>query len=100
MQLIRKGDHVAVTFLADIGFLNKNVPIHYRGAPVFVIMLVETSDGRKVHFCRTRYVDQVRYLRVDADFFPKRAEARESVNYSILCRIDKCYAVYQLLRYV
>lgn len=55
--MIREGGHVAITLIADIGFINKDVPVYYRGKPVFVIMLAEISDGRKVSFCRIRCVD-------------------------------------------
>lgn len=48
---------------ADIGFLNDKVPVQFNKRPVYVCFLAETSDGRKVHFCRIRYV----YFAKDSD---------------------------------
>jgi ATP-dependent DNA helicase HFM1/MER3 len=36
----------------DIGFINENIPLRFSGKLVYVCLLAETSDGRKVHFAR------------------------------------------------
>jgi ATP-dependent DNA helicase HFM1/MER3 len=40
----------------DFGFLNDKPPVHYQNKPVFVIILLGTSDGHKINFFRLRYV--------------------------------------------
>ena len=52
--MIPSGRCLRVTIRADIGFLNENVPLSFFGLAVHVILLAETSDGRKVHFMRLR----------------------------------------------
>ncbi|KAI4723607.1 P-loop containing nucleoside triphosphate hydrolase protein [Aureobasidium sp. EXF-10727] len=45
-------EHVAVKLKIDIGFLNEKTPVHYRNKPVFVIILLGTSDGKRIKFFR------------------------------------------------
>ncbi|KAG9821421.1 hypothetical protein KCU63_g17557, partial [Aureobasidium melanogenum] len=45
-------EHVAVKLKIDVGFLNDKTPIHYRNKPVFVIVLLGTSDGHRIEFFR------------------------------------------------
>ncbi|KAG9892578.1 P-loop containing nucleoside triphosphate hydrolase protein, partial [Aureobasidium melanogenum] len=45
-------EHVAVKLKIDVGFLNDKTPIHYRNKPVFVIVLLGTSDGNRIEFFR------------------------------------------------
>lgn len=49
-------DGVTVQVKADVGFINERPPHHFAGKVLYVCILVETSDGRKIHFARTRYV--------------------------------------------
>ncbi|CAI6326018.1 unnamed protein product [Periconia digitata] len=44
---------VKVTIKADVGFINDKVPEFFNSKSIYVCMLAETSDGRKVHFART-----------------------------------------------
>jgi ATP-dependent DNA helicase HFM1/MER3 len=48
----RPEDGVHVNVKAEIGFLNDKAPIFWQKKPVYVCFLAETSDGKKVHFCR------------------------------------------------
>ncbi|KAK4545902.1 hypothetical protein LTR36_002466 [Oleoguttula mirabilis] len=50
--IVKKGEHVMVKVKADIGFLNEKVPEYFNKRPVYVCLLVETSDGHKIHFAR------------------------------------------------
>ncbi|KAK6006025.1 hypothetical protein QM012_006435 [Aureobasidium pullulans] len=45
-------EHVAVKLKIDFGFLNNKTPVHYRNKPVFVIILLGTSDGHRIEFFR------------------------------------------------
>lgn len=38
----------------DIGLINEKPPEKFAGKAVYVCLLAETSDGRKVHFARLR----------------------------------------------
>lgn len=49
---LKKGEGVSIKMKAEIGFLNEKVPEAFNRKPVFVCVLVDTSDGRKVHFAR------------------------------------------------
>lgn len=49
---LKKGEHVTIRIKADIGFLNEKVPETFQKRPVYVCMLAEVSDGRKMHFAR------------------------------------------------
>ncbi|KAI7720921.1 P-loop containing nucleoside triphosphate hydrolase protein [Hortaea werneckii] len=50
--VIKKDEHVEVKIVAEIGFLNEKTPDLFQRRAVYVCLLVETSDGRKVHFAR------------------------------------------------
>lgn len=50
--VIRKDEHVTVKIRADIAFLNESVPEVFQKRQVYVCLLAEISDGRKVHFAR------------------------------------------------
>lgn len=50
--LIKKGEHVAIKIIAEIGFLNEQVPELFNKRPVYVCLLAERSDGHAVHFAR------------------------------------------------
>lgn len=41
---------------AEIGFLNEDPPLLFQKKPVYICMLADTSDGKKVYFARIRYV--------------------------------------------
>lgn len=56
LQAAKCPDGVKIQVKADIGFLNETPPQRFNGRPVYVCVLAETSDGRKVHFARIRYV--------------------------------------------
>ncbi|KAK7179790.1 Sec63 Brl domain-containing protein [Paraphaeosphaeria sporulosa] len=43
---------VKVLIKTDIGFINERPPDRFAGKAVYVCLLAETSDGRKVHFAR------------------------------------------------
>ncbi|KAH7082908.1 nucleotide-sugar transporter-domain-containing protein [Paraphoma chrysanthemicola] len=45
-------DGVKIQVRADIGFLNEKPPQRFAGKLVYVCLLAETSDGRKIHFAR------------------------------------------------
>ena len=47
-------DGVRIIIKTDIGFLNEKAPSSFRSQPVYVSLLVETSDGTKVNFARIR----------------------------------------------
>ncbi|KAG9952775.1 P-loop containing nucleoside triphosphate hydrolase protein, partial [Aureobasidium melanogenum] len=51
-QPVINHEHVAVKLKIDFGFLNDKTPIHYRNKPVFVIVLLGTSDGYRIDFFR------------------------------------------------
>ncbi|KAI7005818.1 P-loop containing nucleoside triphosphate hydrolase protein, partial [Hortaea werneckii] len=50
--VIKKDEHVEVKIKAEIGFLNEKTPELFQRRAVYACLLVETSDGRKVHFAR------------------------------------------------
>ena len=50
--VVKKGQCVTIKVKADIGFLNDKVPESFHHKPVYVCLLADTSDGRKVHFAR------------------------------------------------
>jgi hypothetical protein len=52
---MKSSDGVKIQVKADIGFLNDNPPQRFAGRLVYVCILAETSDGRKIHFARIRY---------------------------------------------
>ncbi|KAI7636488.1 P-loop containing nucleoside triphosphate hydrolase protein, partial [Hortaea werneckii] len=50
--VIKKDEHVEVKIVAEIGFFNERIPELFQRRAVYVCLLVETSDGSKVHFAR------------------------------------------------
>lgn len=56
MKVTKTAEGVKVQVHADIGFMNEKPPVHFGKKPVYVCMLAETSDGRKIHFARTKSV--------------------------------------------
>ncbi|GAB1738685.1 hypothetical protein NU219Hw_g3482t1 [Hortaea werneckii] len=52
VPVVKKDEHVEVKVVAEIGFLNEKVPEQFQRRAVYFCMLVETSDGSKVHFAR------------------------------------------------
>jgi ATP-dependent DNA helicase HFM1/MER3 len=53
---MRCPDGVKIQVKADIGFINEKPPQRFASKLVYVCLLAETSDGRKVYFARIRYV--------------------------------------------
>ncbi|KAI8935424.1 hypothetical protein NX059_008002 [Plenodomus lindquistii] len=45
-------DGVEVKVKADIGFINERPPLRFANKPVYVCLLADTSNGRKIHFAR------------------------------------------------
>lgn len=54
--MTRSHDGVNIEIKADIGFLNEQPPQRFNNKLIYVCLLVDTSDGRKIHFARIRYV--------------------------------------------
>ncbi|KAF2239234.1 P-loop containing nucleoside triphosphate hydrolase protein [Viridothelium virens] len=51
----RKPDgSVIVNIRAEIGFINETPPAKFNNRDIYVCFLAETSDGRKMHFCRIK----------------------------------------------
>ncbi|KAI4841945.1 P-loop containing nucleoside triphosphate hydrolase protein [Aureobasidium sp. EXF-8846] len=50
--IVKPREHVAVKLQIEFGFLNDKFPTLYRNKPVFVIVLLGTSDGQKINFFR------------------------------------------------
>jgi len=49
---IKPGEGVKVNVRSEIGFMNEKVPLLFAKKAVYVCFLAETTDGKKVHFCR------------------------------------------------
>ena len=45
---------VVIKLRAEVGFLNESAPLRFNNHEVYVCFLAETSDGRKMHFCRMK----------------------------------------------
>jgi len=45
---------VKIEIQVDIGFINERPPQRFNAKIIYVCLLVETSDGRKIHFARIR----------------------------------------------
>lgn len=54
--MIKSYDGVKLQIKADIGFINEQPPHRFNNKLIYVCLLVDTSDGRKIHFARIRYV--------------------------------------------
>lgn len=62
-QVTKCPEGVKIQIKADIGFINEKPPQRFAGKLVYVCLLAETSDGRKIHFARIRCVEVVVYER-------------------------------------
>lgn len=54
-QVRKAPDGVKIQIKADIGFINETPPVRFRNRPVYVCLLAESSNGRKLHFARIRW---------------------------------------------
>jgi ATP-dependent DNA helicase HFM1/MER3 len=54
VQTIKTHDGVKIQIKADVGFINEQPPQRFNKKLIYVCLLVDTSDGRKVHFARIR----------------------------------------------
>ncbi|RYN41203.1 putative ATP-dependent DNA helicase [Alternaria arborescens] len=52
--VITSHDGVRIQIKADIGFINEQPPRRFNDKLIYVCLLVDTSDGRKIHFARIR----------------------------------------------
>lgn len=50
--IVKCEEGVKIQVKADIGFINESPPQRFAGKLVYVCLLAETSDGRKIHFAR------------------------------------------------
>ncbi|KAH8636337.1 ATP binding protein [Alternaria alternata] len=50
--VITSHDGVRIQIKADIGFINEQPPQRFNDKLIYVCLLVDTSDGRKIHFAR------------------------------------------------
>ncbi|GIZ45559.1 hypothetical protein CKM354_000872000 [Cercospora kikuchii] len=50
--IVKKGEGVTIKVNAEIGFINEKVPETFNRKPVYICLLAEASDCRKVHFAR------------------------------------------------
>jgi ATP-dependent DNA helicase HFM1/MER3 len=55
-QVLKIQNGVKIQIKADIGFINENPSQRFGSKLVYVCLLVESSDGRKIHFARIRWV--------------------------------------------
>ncbi|GAB7350483.1 hypothetical protein MBLNU459_g1077t2 [Dothideomycetes sp. NU459] len=78
--LITTGKHVAINLAVEVGFMNRTVPVRHRGKPVFIIMLAEVSDGRKIAFCR-----------ISAQKLGKASPVRFSATMTSATQFVNCY---------
>lgn len=60
-KVMKVTDGVKIQVKVDIGFINEKPPQRFGNRPVYVCVLAETSDGRKMHFARTRQVDSTKF---------------------------------------
>lgn len=56
IEIVKGPEGVKIQIKADIGFMNGRPPLHFKNKPIYVCLLLDTSDGRKAHFARIRYV--------------------------------------------
>ena len=54
VKITKTPEGVKILLKTDIGFINEKPPEKFAGKVVYVCLLAETSDGRKVHFARLR----------------------------------------------
>ncbi|KAH7384519.1 nucleotide-sugar transporter-domain-containing protein [Pyrenochaeta sp. MPI-SDFR-AT-0127] len=51
-SILKVLDGVKIQIKADMGFINNETPQRFENKLVYVCLLAETSDGRKIHFAR------------------------------------------------
>ncbi|KAF2130634.1 hypothetical protein P153DRAFT_288291 [Dothidotthia symphoricarpi CBS 119687] len=51
-SITKTGEGVKIQVKADIGFINETPPKSFNNKLIYVCLLAETSDGRKIHFAR------------------------------------------------
>ena len=56
MKVIKTPEGVKIQVKADVGFINEKCPDKFGNKLIYVCMLAETSDGRKIHFARIKSV--------------------------------------------
>lgn len=54
MKITKTSEGVKAQVKADIGFINDKPPESFGSKLVYVCLLAETSDDRKIHFARIR----------------------------------------------
>ncbi|KAF2857666.1 hypothetical protein K470DRAFT_266674 [Piedraia hortae CBS 480.64] len=76
-------DEVSLKIKAELGFLNEKVPEYFHKRPVYVCLLVERSDGTKVHFARisARRLDKGQ----DAPFTAQFTSFGQSLRAYVMC---------------
>jgi hypothetical protein len=95
-QAIKCPDGVKIQVKADIGFINENPPQRFAGKLVYVCLLAETSDGRKIHFARIGFVVTIMAWNLpDCDQW---TEAWTGTNSELLCASHRARSEHQLLR--
>lgn len=55
-KIVKTLEGVKMQIKADIGFINERPPLRFNNKLIYVCLLVEASDGRKIHFARIRCV--------------------------------------------
>jgi ATP-dependent DNA helicase HFM1/MER3 len=61
-QVTKTTDGVKVQVKADIGFINEKPPDKFGNKLIYVCMLAETSDGRKIHFARIKLAAPIPFV--------------------------------------
>ncbi|KAF1832065.1 ATP-dependent DNA helicase MER3 [Decorospora gaudefroyi] len=82
--VIKAHDGVKIQIKADIGFINEKPPQRFNNKLVYVCLLVETSDGRKIHFARISG--------------PKLGSGQSIVFPALLTKPDQCVNCYVIMR--
>lgn len=54
MKVTKMPEGVKIQVKADIGFINERPPDRFGHKLIYVCLLAETSDGRKLHFARIK----------------------------------------------
>jgi ATP-dependent DNA helicase HFM1/MER3 len=52
--MIKSQEGVKIQIKADIVFMNEQPPQRFNNKLIYVCLLADTSDGRKIHFARIR----------------------------------------------
>jgi ATP-dependent DNA helicase HFM1/MER3 len=56
LQSYKAGQGARINVDAEIGFLNDKPVVRLQNQQVYLVFMAETSDGRSVHFARSRFV--------------------------------------------